>query len=81
MMRVCKVESLDMAKVMPDSTSSSRLSKGRRTLGIMSIAFRLERYTVARMRVSSSHSPASTLAEFPRGSHGTPVIFLLHLWH
>ena len=58
MMSVWRVESWVIAKVMPDSTNSSRLSKGRRTFGIMSIAFRFERYTVAKIKVSSSHIPS-----------------------
>ncbi|KAK8384215.1 hypothetical protein O3P69_009153 [Scylla paramamosain] len=47
---------------IPESANSSRLSKGRFTLGMISMALRLERYTEANVNAARSHRPAMALA-------------------
>lgn len=53
------------------TTSSSRLLKGRKSLGVMSMALRLDLYTTTKMMESINHSPITTLAIPRGGSKGT----------
>ena len=67
-------ESLRMAVGISVSTSSSTLSKGISILGMVSMALRLERYTLDRMRAANSHKPAVYRTRSVTGSQGTPGI-------
>ena len=53
--------------------SSLTVLKGSGVLGRISMALRLERYTLATMKEVSSHRPATNLTDVLRGSHTAAV--------
>ena len=64
-------ELVGIAAGSPNSTNSSKLSKGRLILGRINIAFKLDLYTESMMRATINHITDSTLNVTVFGDHGT----------